>query len=124
MLYLAFYEIADDMRSVASACFAEHRARLEDFYTRDLLLISGSLDDPLDGTIVGVFTSRWAAQEFIAGDPFVINGVVRLWHIRRWNVDAHSSSQLKLTETEASSEPTWLDADNNGPDEWPPYSFN
>jgi uncharacterized protein YciI len=32
-----------------------------------------------------VFTSREAAEEFIAGDPFVVNGVVASWTIRPWN---------------------------------------
>lgn len=26
-----------------------------------------------------------AGGEFVAGDPFVLNGVVRHWHIRTWN---------------------------------------
>jgi uncharacterized protein YciI len=29
--------------------------------------------------------SREAAEEFIAGDPFVVNGVVASWHVRPWN---------------------------------------
>jgi len=31
-----------------------------------------------------VFTTRTAAEEFAAGDPFVLNGVVRNWYIREW----------------------------------------
>src|SRR5262245_58746100 len=106
MLYLAFYEVTDDMRSAASACLAERRARLDDFHAQGLLLISGSLGGPLDGTIAGLFTSRQAAQEFIAGDPFIVNGVVRVWRIRKWNVSAPSSCQLESAEAEASSELT------------------
>lgn len=26
-----------------------------------------------------------AAKEFAEEDPFVLNGVVRAWHIREWN---------------------------------------
>jgi uncharacterized protein YciI len=32
-----------------------------------------------------VFTTREAAEEFVAGDPFVGNGVVAEWSIRSWN---------------------------------------
>jgi len=34
---------------------------------------------------MGIFTTREAAEEFANGDPFVLNGVVRAWHIREWN---------------------------------------
>lgn len=34
---------------------------------------------------MGIFTTREAAEEFVRGDPFVVNGVVRKWHIREWN---------------------------------------
>jgi hypothetical protein len=33
---------------------------------------------------LGVFTTRAAAEEYAIGDPFVLNGVVRNWHIREW----------------------------------------
>jgi len=28
---------------------------------------------------------REAAEEFVKGDPFVLNGVIRDWHMREWN---------------------------------------
>jgi len=34
---------------------------------------------------MAIFTTREAAEEFVAGDPFVINGVVRSWEVREWN---------------------------------------
>jgi uncharacterized protein len=34
---------------------------------------------------MGVFTTREAAEEFIAGDPFVRHGVVASWTVRPWN---------------------------------------
>jgi hypothetical protein len=34
---------------------------------------------------MSVFTTREAAEEFVAGDPFVRTGVVRDWSIRGWN---------------------------------------
>lgn len=29
--------------------------------------------------------ARWAAEEFAATDPFVLNGLVAKWHIQAWN---------------------------------------
>jgi uncharacterized protein len=34
---------------------------------------------------MAIFTSREAAEEFVAGDPFVLNRVVRDWQIREWD---------------------------------------
>jgi uncharacterized protein len=39
----------------------------------------------LRGRALGVFTSRDAAQEFIKGDPFVVNGVVARYTLHDWN---------------------------------------
>ena len=34
---------------------------------------------------MSIFTQREAAEEFVAGDPFVLNGVVAGWEIRDWD---------------------------------------
>jgi uncharacterized protein YciI len=34
---------------------------------------------------MGIFRSRDGAEQFVAGDPFVLNGVVRGYEIRGWN---------------------------------------
>jgi uncharacterized protein len=34
---------------------------------------------------MGIFTTREAAEEFVKGDPFVPNGVVKGYVIREWN---------------------------------------
>jgi hypothetical protein len=34
---------------------------------------------------LGIFTTKEAAEEFVAGDPFVLNGVVSATSIVAWN---------------------------------------
>jgi len=34
---------------------------------------------------MAVFATREAAEEFAAGDPFELNGVVRRWQVKEWN---------------------------------------
>ena len=60
-------------------------ARLHEFRARGLLLLVGTLDEPMNGDALGIFTTREGAEEFVAGDPFVLNGVVRGHEIRDWN---------------------------------------
>ena len=40
---------------------------------------------PMNGDAMGIFASREAAEEFIAGDPFAVHGVVTNWTMRPWN---------------------------------------
>lgn len=39
----------------------------------------------LEDGVMGIFTTREAAEEFVRGDPCVLHGVVRNWTIREWN---------------------------------------
>jgi uncharacterized protein YciI len=33
---------------------------------------------------IAVFTTREAAKEFVAGDPFASHGVISAWQVREW----------------------------------------
>jgi uncharacterized protein YciI len=45
----------------------------------------GTFANPQEDGSMAIFTTRDAAEEFAQGDPFVLNGVVRSWHIGAWN---------------------------------------
>ena len=79
-----FYEVAADGLSKAQENFLAHRARLDEFHARGVLLMAGPYGVPPVGAL-GVFTSREAAEEFIKGDPFVTNGLVGKWRLLEWN---------------------------------------
>jgi uncharacterized protein YciI len=83
--HVLFYESAPDVLSKAPAHFPAHKARLDDFHARGTLLMVGTFGDPQAEGSMAIFTSRAAAEEFAEDDPFVLNGVVRAWHIREWN---------------------------------------
>jgi uncharacterized protein YciI len=82
--YVVLYESADDVASRAPAHFAAHREWYAGFHDRGDLLGIGTFADPQSEGAMAVFASRAAAEEFVADDPFVVNGVVRAWHIREW----------------------------------------
>jgi uncharacterized protein YciI len=84
MKVVMFYEVASDGLSKAHIHFEAHRARLNAFHARGALLMAGPFANPAEGAM-GIFTSREAAEEFIQGDPFVVNGVVAKWSLREWN---------------------------------------
>jgi hypothetical protein len=83
--YVLFYESGDDTAAKAPANFPAHRARLEEFHDRGVLLMVGLFGNPREEGSMSIFTTREAAEEFVRDDPFVVNGVVARWYIREWN---------------------------------------
>jgi uncharacterized protein len=85
LLAVLLYESADDVASKAPPVFPAHKARLDEFVARGELLMVGTFGDPQAQGSMAIFRTRAAAEEFAAGDPFVLQGVVRSWQIRDWN---------------------------------------
>ena len=84
MKVLMFYETAPDGLARAREFFPAHRARLDEFHRRGVLLMAGPYGNP-PGAALGVFTTREAAQEFVKDDPFVLSGVVARVTFHDWN---------------------------------------
>ena len=85
MKYVLLYESADDVASKAPPHFPAHLERIHEFHGRGELEMVGTFEDPQTQGSMAVFRSREAAEEFIAGDPFVLNGVVSRYEVRGWN---------------------------------------
>jgi len=45
----------------------------------------GVFEDRQNHGSMSVFASRKGVEEFVAGDPFVLNGVIRSWELREWH---------------------------------------
>jgi uncharacterized protein YciI len=82
MKYVLFYESADDVAEKAPLHFPAHKARWQEFLDRGSLLLIGPFSDRSGA--MAVFTTTAAAEEFAAGDPLVLHGVVTNWYIREW----------------------------------------
>ncbi len=83
--FVLLYESADDVMEKAPAHYPAHSARLDEFHRDGTLLMVGAFGDPQSEGSMAIFTTREAAEAFIAEDPFVLNGVVRGWQIREWH---------------------------------------
>jgi uncharacterized protein YciI len=84
MKIVSFYEIAPGALARIPALYPAHRARLDEFHARGIVLAAGPLGNPPEGAM-GIFSSREGAEEFIRGDPFVVNGLVSAWRLVEWN---------------------------------------
>ena len=85
MRYVVTYHAAEGFAPRARELFPAHQAWFTGFAQRGLLLMIGPFTDEPAGDALAVFTTREAAEEFIQGDPFMLNGVVGDWSIREWN---------------------------------------
>ena len=85
MKFVLFYTSAPDVAAKAGPVFAAHKAHYEQFLARGVLLLLGTFEDAQADGSMAVFTSRAAAEEFAAADPFVLQGVVSSYQIKGWN---------------------------------------
>jgi uncharacterized protein len=82
--YVLIYESPADLDlEKLRAVFPEHQARWDVFREQGTLLLIGPYANR-EGALA-VFTTQDAAEEFVATDPFVLNGLVARWHITGWN---------------------------------------
>jgi uncharacterized protein YciI len=81
--FVALYDMADGALSKVMAHFPAHRALLEEFHKRGVLVAAGPLGNPPEGAMA-IFTTREAAEEFVNADPFVTNGLVAKWRVIEW----------------------------------------
>ncbi|HOU90451.1 MAG TPA: YciI family protein [Polyangiaceae bacterium] len=85
MKYVVLHEAAPDFRAKAALHFPAHQALWARFRAEGTLLMIGPFTDDPAGSAMGIFTTRAAAEAFVAADPFVANGVVARSTIREWN---------------------------------------
>ena len=90
MKYVVFYEVADGVEAGLLEHFPAHRARSLEFRSSGTLLLTGPFADrataaPTAPASMAIFTTREAAEEFVRGDPFVLEGLVGTWSIREWH---------------------------------------
>ncbi|GIG20528.1 hypothetical protein Cch01nite_12520 [Cellulomonas chitinilytica] len=83
--YVVLYESAADVLRRAPDHMVEHTAHYESYAARGLLVGIGTFEDPAVNGAMCVLVSRDAAEEFAAGDPFVVHGLVVSYRILAWN---------------------------------------
>ncbi|WP_375585563.1 YciI-like protein [Cyclobacterium xiamenense] len=85
--YLLIYTVAPDYLERRGAYREEHLALAREHQQHGNLQMGGALAEPADRAVL-VFRgdSPAAAEAFVRADPYVKNGLVLSWEIRKWNV--------------------------------------
>jgi uncharacterized protein YciI len=79
------YDLVDDYLERRAALRAEHLELGRQSQERGDLVLAGALADPIDQAIL-VFRGEdtAAALAFAKSDPYVKNGLVKSWRVRKW----------------------------------------
>jgi uncharacterized protein len=83
MHYILFYDYVPDIAERRGPFRSAHLTALQESFDAGNLTMGGALTDPLDGAAL-VFRSAESADGFAATDPYVLNGLVTKWHVRKW----------------------------------------
>ena len=85
MYYVTFYEVVPEQAHLLQEVYPRHRAYLDEFAKEGQVAMIGTFGNPLAEGSMAVFRSRAGADAFIAGDPFVLEGLALPLPVREWN---------------------------------------
>jgi uncharacterized protein YciI len=83
MLFAVIGSSAGKSRDAIMAIYPRHKAFLDDFVARGEVVGVGPFLDAAGGNMA-LFRTRAAAEAFVKGDPFLLEGVVREYQIKDW----------------------------------------
>lgn len=100
MHYLLFYEVGDEYISRRGEFRNAHLALAWAASERGELLLGGALARPADQAIL-LFNgdSPAVAENFAKSDPYVLNGLVKRWHVREWATVAGEAAAAPIRPT-------------------------
>jgi uncharacterized protein YciI len=84
--YLLNYDVVDDFVERRSAHREEHLGVARLAHERGDLVLAGSFGEPVDGALL-LFkgTGPEVAEAFAVADPYVREGLVTGWRVRKWH---------------------------------------
>jgi uncharacterized protein YciI len=87
MPYFAlFYDVADDFVARREPFRSEHLRLAAESHKLGEIVLAGALAEPPAALIIFHSADKSAAEEFAGQDPYVLNGLVKNWTVRLWNV--------------------------------------
>ena len=86
-MLVLIYDLVDDYLERRAALRADHLSLAQAAHDRGELLLAGAMIDPYDQALLVWSTDDVGIVEaFAQADPYVVNGLVRSWRVRTWNV--------------------------------------
>lgn len=99
MYFLLFYDVVDEFTERRAPYRDAHLALARAANERGELLLAGAFAEPADGAaLLFKASDQSVAERFAVGDPYVREGLVKRWTVRKWTVviggagDDHATS--------------------------------
>jgi uncharacterized protein len=94
MPYFALlYDVVDDFVARRDPFRSEHLRLAGESQRRGEIVLAGALAEPPAALIIFRCADKSTAEEFARQDPYVINGLVKKWSVRPWNVVVGQASE-------------------------------
>jgi uncharacterized protein YciI len=95
MHFLLTYDVVEHYIEKRKPHRAEHFAYAQRAYDVGELMLAGALDEPVDAAVF-VFRADppGAAERFAENDPYVKNGLVKNWRVRKWTTVLGDGAEL------------------------------
>lgn len=79
--------VIDDYATRRAPFRDQHLRLLSEAHARGEVVMAGAVGDKPDGAII-IFRSDTpeAAEQFVANDPYVTNGLILAWRVQPWHV--------------------------------------
>jgi len=85
--YALLYELVDDMVTRRAPFREEHLRLAREARERGELVLGGALAEPVDRALLVFYVDdKSKVEAFARKDPYVVNGLVKKWEVRPWNV--------------------------------------
>jgi hypothetical protein len=122
MAYFAlFYEVIDDYVKRRGEFREQHLRVARESLQRGELVFGGALAEPVDRALL-VFQAadKSSVEDFALKDPYVVNGLVKKWEVRPWNVVVGNKEAASSTTAEPGTILRQWSA-RATPEQWPRY---
>ena len=83
MHFVLFYILVEHYLEKRGRFREQHLELARESADRGELILGGSLD-PADIALI-IFKDKISAEVFVERDPYISNGLVKSWQIRKWN---------------------------------------
>jgi uncharacterized protein YciI len=85
--WLLLYDYVPDYLERRGEFRGDHFTHAQAYHDRGELVMAGAFADPADGAVLAFRTDdEGVVRAFAANDPYVLNGLVTSWHVRRWRM--------------------------------------
>lgn len=83
MHYILFYDVVENYVEKRAPFREAHLKLATQAHQRGEIVLAGAFAEPADGAVF-IFRTQQAAEDFANSDPYVLNGIVKAWRVRKW----------------------------------------